>query len=261
MNAFRAAFASVTIATLAVASASVVRADDRPQTLLEWSYGTKEDDGKSKLDEPLETDRPDFTESPKTVGAGVIQLETGYTFTADASGGVRTTDHSFPEMLLRIGLWEDWLEFRTEWNYEIQKTRAGGFSDTESGADDMTFGFKIALTEQQGCLPETGIILDLSVPTGADAFTSGKVQPGVNYCYSWQFCKDWYLSGSTALNGAVDDVTNDPYMEFTDSLSLGHKWTEKWSSFTEWYVLSPINADTNKPQNYFNGGFTYLFNN
>jgi hypothetical protein len=26
-------------------------------------------------------------------------------------------------------------------------------------------------------------------------------------------------------------------------------------------VLSPISADTNRPQHYFNGGFTYLFNN
>src|SRR5262249_30520623 len=136
MDPFRAAFALVTIAAFAIAGTGIVRADSgRPQTLLQWSYGSKEEDGKSKLDEPLVTDRPDFTESPTTVGAGVIQLETGYTFTSDASGGVRTADHSFPEILLRIGIWEDWLEFRTEWNYEIQRTRAGGVSDTQSGAD------------------------------------------------------------------------------------------------------------------------------
>src|SRR4029079_12127360 len=74
-----------------------------PQTLLEWSYGKAADDGKSKLDEPLETDRPDFTESATTVGKGVCQLETGYTFTSDNSGGVRTANHSFPEALLRVG--------------------------------------------------------------------------------------------------------------------------------------------------------------
>jgi hypothetical protein len=262
MNPFRAAFASLTIAALTVAGATPVRADSgTPQTLLQWSYGDKEDDGKSKLEEPLETDRPDFTESPTTVGAGVIQIETGYTFASDNSRGVRTADHSFPEMLLRIGIWEDWLEFRAEWNYEIERTSAGGPTRTQSGSDDAVFGFKIALTEQQGCLPETGIIIDLSVPTGAEAFTADEVQPGVNYCYSWTFCKDWYLAGSTAVGGAIDDVTNDAYTQFSDSLSLGHKWTEKLGSFTEWYVLSPISADTNRPQNYLNGGFTYLFNN
>jgi hypothetical protein len=262
MNPFRAAFTSLTVVALSAIGANAVCADSGPpQTLLEWSYGSKEDDGKTKLDEPLVTDRPDFTESPTTVGAGVIQLETGYTFTSDQSGGVQTRDHSFPEILLRVGVWEDWLEFRTEWNYEIDQTRSGGVSDTQSGANDMVFGFKIALTEQNCCLPETGIILELSVPTGADAFSSNEVQPGVNYCYSWAFCEVWSLSGSTAVNGAIDDVTNDTYTQFSDSLSLGHKWTENLSSFTEWYVLSPISADTNRPQYYLDGGFSYLVNN
>ena len=95
------------------------------------------DDGKSKLDEPLEADRPDFTESPTTVGKGVVQLETGYTFTRRFRGGVHTADHSFPETLLRVGVLADWLEFRAEWNYEIERTRQGGVIETESGADDM----------------------------------------------------------------------------------------------------------------------------
>ena len=209
----------------------------------------------------MEADRPDFTESPKTVGKGVVQLETGYTFTSDSEGGVHTANHSFPETLLRVGVLADWLEFRAEWNYEIQRTRVGGVSETQSGADDLVLGFKIALTEQQCCLPETGIILDLSFPTGGDAFTTGEVQPGVNYCYSWELDKEWSLSGSTAIGGAADDVTNDPYAEFTQSLSLEQTWSEKLHSFTEWYVLSPISADTNRPQNYFNAGFTYLINN
>src|SRR6476469_4064761 len=184
-----------------------------PPTLMRWSYGSPPSDEKSPLDEPLEADRPDFTESPKTVGKGVVQLEMGYTFTSDSGGGVHTADHSFPETLLRVGVLADWLEFRAEWNYEIERTRQGGVSQTESGADDLIVGFKIALTQQQGCLPETGIILDLSLPTGGDAFTTGAVQPGVDYCFSWELCKDWSLSGSTAVGGASDDITGDPYTE------------------------------------------------
>ena len=227
---------------------------------MQWNHSKVPDEG-SPLDEPLETDRPDFTESPTTVGQGVVQLETGYTFTSDAEDGVHTTNHSFPETLLRVGLLTNWLEFRADWNYEIERTKTGGTADTVSGPDDLTIGFKIALTPQQGCLPETGIIIDLSVPTGGDAFTSGVAQPGVNYCFSWDLNKKWSLSGSTAIGGAADDVTNDAYMEFSQSLSLEHTWSEKTKTFTEWYVLSPIGADTNLPQEYFDAGLTFLINN
>jgi Putative MetA-pathway of phenol degradation len=248
----------ISVATLAVA-AGLARGDG-PSTLMSWSYGRPPANEGSPLDEPLEADRPDFTESPKTVGKGVVQLETGYTFTSDSEAGVHTADHSFPETLLRVGVLADWLEFRAEWNYEIERTRVGGVSNTQSGADDLIVGFKIALTQQQCCLPETGIILDLSVPTGGEAFTTGEVQPGVNYCYSWELCKDWSLSGSTAIGGAADDVTNDPYAEFTQSLSLGHEFNEKVSGFSEYYVLSPISADTNRPQDYYNAGFAVHIN-
>jgi hypothetical protein len=32
-------------------------------------------------------------------------------------------------------------------------------------------------------------------------------------------------------------------------------------SYTEWYVLAPASADTNRPEHYFNGGFTVLLSN
>src|SRR3954471_20811229 len=231
-----------------------------PSTLLHWNYGKASDEGGSDLDKPLEADRPDFTESPKTVGKGVVQLESGYTFTYDNEAGVRTANHSFPETLLRVGVLADWLELCADWNYEIERTRTAGVKQTASGADDLILGVKLALTPQECMLPETGVIFEMSVPTGGDDFTAGKVLPGVNYCYSWELSKNWALSGSTAIEGAVDSVTSDPYEEFTQSLSLERTWTEEVRSFTEWYVLAPISADTDSPQYYFNGGFVVLLN-
>jgi hypothetical protein len=230
-----------------------------PSTLFQWFY-EEDSDGGSKLDEPLVTDRPDFTEASTTVGQGVVQLETGYTFTTDAEDGVRTTNHSFPETLLRVGVLADWLEFRVDWNYEVERTRAGGVAETRSGADDLTLGFKIALTEQQCNLPETAVILQFSVPSGGDAFTADEVLPGINYLYSWELNDDWSLGASTGFVAAVDDETNDTYSQFSQSLSLGRGWNDKVGSYTEWSVLSPIGADTNRPENYLNGGFTYLIN-
>ena len=92
------------------------------KTLLQWSYGTSFEGGPD-LSEPLVTDRPDFTESTVTVGRGVMQLECGYTFTADDEAGVRTNNHSFPETLLRVGMLAEWFELRFDWNYAYNKRK------------------------------------------------------------------------------------------------------------------------------------------
>jgi hypothetical protein len=244
-----------------VGTSGTVAFADGPGTLLRWGYGSGGQGGPD-LNKPIETDRPDFTESSVTVGQGVLQLETGYTFIRNDDDGVRTDTHSFPESLLRVGMFAEWFEWRVDWNYLIERNEVGGLTDTESGAEDLTLGCKLAITGQEGILPETGIIFQMSVPTGSDEFTADEVLPGVNYLYGWNLNKDetWTLGGSTGLNADVDDITADTYSLFSQSLTLGHDWTERVGSYVEWYVLSPVSADTNRPQNYLNGGFTYLIN-
>jgi len=241
-------------------AASASAANGERGTLMQWSYGTSFEGGPD-LNEPLVTDRPDFTEASVTVGRGVVQIEGGYTFTHNDDDGLKTNSHSFPETLLRVGMFADWFEFRMDWNYAIERNEIGGLAFTDSGGEDLTIGCKIGLTPQECLLPETAIILQMSVPTGADAFTANEVLPGVNYLYSWELNEDWSLGGSTGINAATDDETTDTYSLFSQSLTLGHGWTERLSSYCEWYVLAPVSADTDKPQNYFNGGFTYLINN
>ena len=42
----------------------------------------------------------------------------------------------------------------------------------------------------------------------------------------------------------------------TTALSL----TDRLGAYVEWYALFPHSADTAKPENYLNGGFTFLIN-
>ena len=56
---------------------------------------------------PIVTDRPDFTESSVTVGYGVVQLETGYRYTYDSDSDGSIRNHSFPESLLRVGMFKE----------------------------------------------------------------------------------------------------------------------------------------------------------
>ncbi len=229
------------------------------KTLMQWSYGTSFEGGPD-LYEPIVTDRPDFTEASVTVGYGVVQLETGYTFTYDNEDDDVTRTHSFPETLLRVGMFAEWLEMRIDWNYLEEETDIAGLEDSVSGAEDLGLGMKIALTPQECILPETAIILQMTVPTGSSNFTADEVLPGFNYLYSWDINDEWSTGGSTGINGAIDDITLDSYSEVTQSWTLGRSWTEKLGSYTEWFVIIPASADTNPTENYFNGGFTYLIN-
>ncbi|MCI0334429.1 MAG: transporter [Planctomycetes bacterium] len=251
---------SALFAVFAIAPDCLASENGYRKTLMQWSYGTSFEGGPD-LYEPLVTDRPDFTESSVTVGYGVVQLETGYTFTYDSAGDDRTRSHSFPESLLRVGMFAEWFEFRIEWNYFDEETEIGGVEDSVSGAEDLGLGMKIALTPQECLLPETAIILQMTVPSGSSELTADEVLPGFNYLYSWEINDEWSTGGSTAINNAIDDVTFDSYSEFSQSWTVGHSWSDRVGSYVEWFVIAPTSADTNRVENYFNGGFTVLFNN
>jgi hypothetical protein len=230
------------------------------KTLLQWSYGTSFSGGPD-LSEPIVTDRPDFTEASSTVGYGVTQIEMGYTYTYDGAAAGSSRNHSFPETLLRLGTLADWFELRFDWNYGAERTAAfGGPVDTATGGEDLTIGCKIMLTPQEAILPESAIVLQASIPVGADEFTADEVLPGFLLLYGWDINEDWATGALTGVNRAIDDVTGDAYVELAQSWTVVRSWTDRLGSYAEWYVLAATSADTNHTENYFNGGFTYLLN-
>ncbi|WP_339911503.1 transporter [Symmachiella dynata] len=226
-------------------------------TLFQWSYGTSFSGGPN-LDEPLVTDRPDFTEASSTVGRDVAQLEAGYTFVFDDDGTTRTKSHSYPEPLLRLGVIADWLELRVGWNYAGTDD---GFLQN-SGAEDLYLGFKIGLTPQEGILPEMALIPQMTVPTGSGVFTGEEVLPGVNWIYGWEINDFISTAGSTQFNRAIDEGSDAAaYTEWAQSWTVSYSLTDKLGAYTEWFAFFPHSAQTALPEHYFNGGFTYLINN
>ena len=231
-----------------------------PGTLMRWGYGSGETGGPD-LDEPLVTDRPDFTEASSTVGKGVLQVEFGYTYTQNRDDGSETVSHSIGEPLFRYGIFADWLEFRFAAFPTIEKREPAGMPhDTTSGAEDLYLGFKIGLTPQEGILPEMALVPQMTVPSGSSAFTNNEVLPGVNWLYSWALSDELTVAGSTQFNRAVND-TGDAYTEWAQSATAAFSLTDEIGAYTEWYALFPHSATAVKPEHYLNGGFTYLLSN
>lgn len=229
------------------------------KTLFDWAVGhdtepePEEDDGE---EEPIVTDRPDFTESSSTVGLGRIQLEMGYTFT---SGDDDFRSHNYPQILLRIGLFAEWFELRIEQSFtsEIQPPTS------VDGNEDLGLGFKLALTEQKGCLPETGMIVETSIPTGDEDLTDDELLPAITYLYGWDIIPDCIdMGGETQLARAQDDDGHF-YLQVAQSWTIGYNLTKRLGAYTEWFAFFPdgaIAADTG-PEHYLDGGFTYLITN
>jgi len=228
-------------------------------TLMQWNYGTRISGGPD-LDEPLVTDRPDFTEASTTVGLGVTQIEFGYTYIEDSADGQSTRIQSFGEPLLRIGILANWLEFRIALFPLEERARTGNMTSTASGVSDLYLGFKIGLTAQQAILPEMAIIPQMNVPTGSNPFSSGSFEPGLNWIYSWEVNDFVSTAGSTQGNRRIDN-TGNAYLEMAQSWTIAYSLTDKVGAYTEWFALIPDGADTARTEHYFNGGFTFLLCN
>jgi hypothetical protein len=219
--------------------------------------------GAPEPEKPIETDRPDFTEASSTVGRGRIQLEAGYTFISDRNSGLRSHSHSYPEALLRIGMFADWFELRLGQNFSNNRESSQGISSEFSGGEDLYIGCKLALTEQKQAWPETALILQMNVPTGHPDLRAGAVLPGLNYLFGWEVIEDCFDAGGSLQANRAEDDAGHLYVELAQSFTVGISFTERLKMYTEWFAFYPTSALSAAigPEHYLNGGFTYLVTN
>jgi hypothetical protein len=144
-------------AALAVATAAA--SAERPQKLLSYDYGGGDDGGGEEglYGDRIVTDRPHLAEAASTVGLGRVQVENGYTFYVDGSAGTTTELHSYPETLVRVGLFQEWFEFRVQYNAFSEAVAGPAGTSFLQGSDDLYLGAKVGLAAQAGILPELTI--------------------------------------------------------------------------------------------------------
>ena len=156
------------------------------------------DESRDPWEERIETDRHDFTQSPKTVGRGVGVIEMGYTYFYEDTGAEIEQSHVTPEMMLRVGLTED-IEFRVMWNYAWRTIDGEDEPTAVEGAEDLRWSFKLRTTEQAGLVPDSAIKIASTAPTGGHAWTTDRVEFGLLYIYEWKIADGWTLAGSSGL--------------------------------------------------------------
>ena len=215
--------------------------------------------------ERIETDRHDFTQSTKTVGRGVFQIEGGYSFFRRSEGVETEHSHTAPEMMFRLGITEK-MEFRIRYN-EVWR-----FGETEdlNGSEDLRWTFKFRTTEQECWTPESALEVRFTAPTGARDWSTEQVNFGLDYIYGWRLSKFVELYGSTgfATNGLADfaflpaDPANEDFMLYTQSIAVGADLTGKVTAYGEFFGLFTDGfEDDDESPVFFNIGVDYYFSN
>lgn len=227
---------------------------------MEWGIGNTAWVSPMTESDRLISDRPHVSEATATVGKGRVQLETGYTFFLDRDAGVETVRHSWPEPLLRVGMFADWFELRLGSNYlsETQTSTANGRLRL-SGTDDMLVASKIAIVKQRGVLPDFTIFPQLRVPTGDRDWSANATLPGVNFAYSWAVTPLIEVECNTVFNRKRLDDGVSFYTEQLQTINVEYDLSERWLGFTEFLFFQPWATEPIVPATqYFHTGLQYF---
>jgi hypothetical protein len=216
-------------------------------------------------EERIETERHDFTQSAITVGRGVFQVESGYSYFYKDSRGTIEGSHTGPEMMLRYGISED-IEVRLRWNYVWQ------FIDVEpdeSGSEDLRYSVKLQMTQQPetGLLPTSALEVRGTAPTGGEAYSTGRVEFGLDYIYQWELAEGLTFAGSTGFGtdglgdfGLVpDEPTTERFTAMSQSAVFGLEVSESNTLYAEWFGIYSQGLDDEFVVSVFNIGIDHYF--
>lgn len=204
---------------------------------------------------PADGHAQDFTEAASAVGRGVLQIEFSHTFGGDWSGGSLVQTHTLVELLLRGGLAADWLELQVAAT-SVSRVGSEESGASETGIDDIYLGVRFDLTRQRGRIPALALLPQLTLPTGSNILSAGRVLPGVNLVYNWDVPGGFLLAGSTQLNLAVA-ADDDSYGEWVQSAAVRVGLGTRAGVYGEWYAFLPMGAEALE-KHYFNLGLAWL---
>jgi hypothetical protein len=220
-----------------------VRAEDCQLLFLDDLFAPLQaDESRDPWAERMDTDRHDYTQSARTVGRGVSQLEMGYTYYYEDTGEEIEQSHVTPEMMVRLGLTQD-IELRIMWNYVWRTIESEEETANDDGAEDLRWGFKLRATEQSGLVPESAIKISFTAPSGGAAWTTDRVEFGTLYIYEWRLAERWTLAGSSGLATQAladfallpEEPASDRFLIWIQSVALGLEITEKNTLYAEWF--------------------------
>jgi len=176
--------------------------------------------GSDAASAPIATDRPAVTDSSVVVPPGSLQAENGFAETA--SLGQRTFDG--PETLLRFGVVS---------KTELRLTTPDYFGQVgmSSGFGDLALGMKQQLGPTPGGF-DVSLVVSLSLPAGAGAFSSHGYDPFVQLPWSRALSSNWTAAGMLSVYWPTEQGRRNVTGETT--FLVDRQLTKTWDAFVEY---------------------------
>lgn len=199
------------------------------------------------------TDRPDATESPTTVPKRYLQVETGGFFTSFEENNIKYENYVYNTTLLRYGLLDN-LELRVGWNLEDQQVKINSqqVGDGLQGLSPLLFGMKVAIAEENGCMPEIGLVGHIFLP-----FTASSDFKPETTAVDFRFAFGHTLNDKSSLSYNLGAQWSDasPEAAYVYTIAYGYAFTDKFGGYAELYGDMPENHSAN---HFWDAGLTYL---
>ncbi len=217
------------------APATVAAPDAKPSPVAAATPDKPEAEGSA-----FSADRPGFSEPADAVPRGVIQIESGVTFSVDTRPA--TVEYNLIEgsPLLRFGIGgRTELRFSGD-GFRFSKDESPAGVERAHGISDCSIGAKIKVLKENGLLPAIAIQPELSLPIGHDQFSSSTLDPAIKLAWAKTLTHGFSAGGLLAfswITGQERRVLQQGY-----SLSVAHSLPGGLGGYWEVYRISPTGA-------------------
>lgn len=203
-----------------------------------------------ELMRPLSPDRPDTTESPYTVDAGHIQLETSFVdYTRDDRTGANeeTETWTFAATNLKLGLTHNIdLQFIFDaWTNtnSFDETGSGGSTEAD-GFGDVQLRAKINLFGNDAGDWALAVMPWVQLPVGEDELSNDHVEGGLIVPLATELPGGWSLGLMGEIDFVYDDADDDYDTELLHTLALGHDLVGDLAGYVEYIGVLSTDSDT-----------------
>jgi hypothetical protein len=183
--------------------------------------------GISKLRD-LNTDRPDVTESPKSVDKGYFQVEMSfYEYTDDGQNGNELTLYPFN---FKYGVSQN---TDIQFVYEPFLNVKDGAGNNERGNGDLAVRYKINLFGNDEGISALGVMPYIKFPTAKQDIGNEEYEGGLIMPFSYDTSDTSYFGAMVQVDSLYDDESKDRYFDFLYTLTQGFALNDQWGIFFE----------------------------